>query len=368
LYFSAQFVKSLVKKIFPVLRKTQRVNLAYGIFGQIKSQSGLMSVIVREVPGAIKHKHRLKRFWRFLSNPLVKPDTLRLLWIRWCLKTFCHKQIIPVAMDWTTLPGNIQCLMIAIPFHGRAIPLLWHIVLHSKIKDSQNAIEERLLVRLINLTKQANPAKKFLVTADRGFGRATLFQFLQKKQVLFVIRVKGDVAITTEKGKRHLLRSIGKTLKQNKPVWYEEITYRGDGKVTGVNLACVVAPPKEKGADPDPWFLVTNLRKKETAIQRYHDRFHIEEWFKDMKHQLGIVKLQTRNLMRVRRLLWVCAIAYGITMLIGTVAKRLTTIQDQLITGGKKVASRIWFALNIIRHNLPGNLFWKKVYTKATVP
>lgn len=226
--------------------------------------------------------------------------------------------------------------MIAIPLHGRAIPLIWHIVLHSRIKDSQNAIEERLLARLINLVEQANPAKKLLVTADRGFGRATLFQFLQKKAVLFVIRVKGDVTITTNKGKRILLRIRGKMLKDNKPVWYADISYRGDGKVTGVNLACVVAPPKEEGADPDPWFLVTNLRKKETAIQRYHDRFHIEEWFKDMKHQLGIARLQTRNLMRVRRLLWVSSIAYGITMLIGTAAKRLTTVQDQLITGGKK--------------------------------
>lgn len=327
-----------------------------------------MSVIVRDIPGAIKHKHRLKRFWRFLSNPRVLPDGLRLLWISWCLKKFVHDRIIPVAIDWTTLPGNIQCLMIAIPFHGRAIPLLWHIVLYSRIKDSQNAIEERLLARLINLTRVADPAKKLFVTADRGFGRATLFQFLQEKRVLFTIRVKGDVMITTKKSKRYRLGSIGKTLKENKPVWYEKITYRGDGKVTGVNLACVVAPPKEKGAEPDPWFLITNLRKKETAIQRYHDRFHIEEWFKDMKHQMGIAKLQTRNLMRVRRLLWVSSIAYGITMLIGTVAKRLTAVRDQLITGRKKVASRIWFALNIIKHNLVGSLFWRKVYTKATVP
>lgn len=327
-----------------------------------------MSVIVREVPGAKKHKHRLKRFWRFLSNPLVKPDALRLFWISWCLKKFSSDRIIPVALDWTTLPGNIQCLMIAIPFHGRAIPLLWHIVLHSRIKDSQNAIEERLLARLINLVSKANPSKKLLVTADRGFGRASLFQFLQKKSILFVIRVKGDVTITTKKGKRYLLRNAGKTLKQNKPVWYEKITYRGDGKVTGINLACVVAPPKEKKAELDPWFLITNLRKKDTAIKRYHDRFHIEEWFKDMKHQLGIAKLQTRNLMRVRRLLLVSAAAYGLTMLIGTAAKRFTAVQDQLITGGKKVASRVWFALNIIKHNLLGSLFWKKVYTRATVP
>ena len=327
-----------------------------------------MSVIVRDVPGAIKHKHRLKRFWRFLSNPRFKPDSLRLIWVTWVFKIFVHKRIVPVAMDWTTLPGNLQCLMIAIPFHGRAIPLLWHIVLHSQIKDSQNLIEERLLARLINLVKEINPARKILLTADRGFGRATLFQFLLKKHVLFVIRVKADVTITTNKGKRILLRKQSKTLKENKPVWYAGISYRGDSKVTGVNLTCVVASPKEKGTDPDPWFLITNLRKQETTIARYHERFHIEEWFKDMKHQLGIHQLQTRNLMRVRRLLFISAAAYGFTMLIGTAAKQLTSVQNQLITGGKKVASRIWFALNIIKHNLLGSVFWRKVYLRATVP
>ena len=271
-------------------------------------------------------------------------------------------------MDWTTLPGNIQCLMIAIPFKGRAIPLLWHILFHSDIKDSQNLIEERLIARLINLVKEVSPDKKLLLTADRGFGRATLFQFLLKKNILFVIRVKGDVTVRTQKGKRMSLRTLGKTLTENIPVWYEKITYRSDGLVTGVHLAAVVAPPETEGKDPDPWFLVTNVQKKETTIARYEERFHIEEWFKDFKHQLGIASLQTRNLMRVRRLVLVASISYGICMLVGNVASKLTDVQDSLITGGKKVASRIWFALKIIRHNLCGSIFWKRVYLAATVP
>jgi len=275
LTFSTHFVKSLVGKIFPTLIKTQRVNLALGIFGQIKSQSGLMSVIVREVPGAKKHKHRLKRFWRFLSNPRIRPDRLWLFWLTWVIRTFCHDRIIKAAIDWTTLPGNIQCLMIALPFKGRAIPLLWTIVLHSQIKDSQNAIETRLLTRLINLVREITPDKKLLLTADRGFGRAALFQFLLKKQVLFVIRVKGDVTVTTLSGQKLNVRNLGKTLEENVPVWQRAIAYREDGLVTGINLAAIVVPVK--GKEPDPWFLITNLRKKETTIQRYAERFHIEE-------------------------------------------------------------------------------------------
>jgi len=170
------------------------INLSFGVFGIITTQSGLMSEIVRVVPGA--NKHRLKRFWRFLSNPRVKPERLRLFWVTWCIKRFCHDHVVKVAMDWTTLPGNIPCLMIAIPFKGRAIPLLWHIVLYTDSKDSQNRIEERLVARLVNLVKVSFPDKKLLLTADRGFGRATLIQFLLKKGVLFVLRVRGDVFIT----------------------------------------------------------------------------------------------------------------------------------------------------------------------------
>jgi hypothetical protein len=280
---------------------------------------------------------------------------------------FCQEKIVKVAMDWTTLPGNIQCLMIAMPFAGRAIPLLWQLVLHKNLKDSQNLIEQRLVARLVNLVKESNPEKKLLLTADRGFGRATLFQFLIKKEVLFVIRVKGTVHITTSSKEKISLKKLGETLIPGMSVWYQAISYRSDCKVTGVNLAAVVAPP-EKGKEPDPWFLITNLTNKEETIARYEERFHIEEWFKDLKHQLGIAKVQTKNLMRVRRLLFLATVSYGIVMTIGTLADSFDDLRDQLITGGKKVASRIWFALKLIRHNMLGRSFFALVYKKVSVP
>ena len=55
-------------------------------------------------------------------------------------------------------------------------------------------------------------------------------------------------------------------------------------------------------------------------------------------------------------------------MLIGTVADRLKTVKDSLITRGKKTGSRIWFALKIIKHKLVGATFWRKVYRLAAAP
>lgn len=365
--FTPHFVKRIVKKIFPCLRKTHLVNLSLGVYGQITSQSGIMSEIVRFVPGSLKHRHRLKRFFRFLSNHRIKPERLSEYWITWCIKIFVKGETVKVAIDWTTLPGNIQCLMIAIPFKGRAIPLLWQCVTYWDIKDSQNAIEQRLIARLTNIINASFADRQVLLTADRGFGRATFIEFLLKKNLSFSIRVKSDVFIKPTNSKTILLRDLGKTLSFDTPIWFENISYRSDGKVTGVNLAAVVAKPKDD-KDPDPWFLVTNLKTKEETIKYYHERFHIEEWFKDLKHQLGIKDIQTKSLMRIRRLLFLACLSYGILMLTGVVFEKAKDIQERLITGGRKVASLIWFALKAINHHLVGRKFFAKVYQAANSP
>jgi hypothetical protein len=359
--FSPQWIHGLTKKIFPSLRKTQSWNLSLTVFGQIKSQSGILSKIVRQIPGAVKHKHRLKRLWRFVSNHRVKPERLQAHWVSWCIRTFtppCQKHIV-VALDWTTLPGNIQCLMAAIPFKGRAIPLLWTIYLFSDIKDSQNKIEERLIARLNNLFILSG--KRLVLVADRGFGRATLISYLQRKQILFVVRVKSKVWITIGKKTKILLSKL--YLVPEKRYWYKRITFREDGIVQRVSMAMVVA----KGSD-DPWFLLTNLKRADIAIANYQLRFDIEEWFKDLKHELGITDLQTKNLKRVRRIVLISALSYSILALVGWVAERKRKVMDQVITGGRKVASIIWFAGRIIEHNLLKSQFWKKVKVLGVAP
>ena len=353
--FSPYFVKSLIRKIFPTLRKTQRVNLALSIVGFIKGRSGILSVIARSIPGARKHKHRLKRLWRFVSNHRVKQERLFCFWIAWCIKTFVPWDYVPIALDWTSLPGNIPCLMAAIPFHGRAIPLLWQIVPFGSLKDSQNRIEERLVAQLVRLVPAG---KRIVLVADRGFGRATFVQFLLKYHLLFVLRVRADVIITTNTGKKRKVRRI--RLQPDTPRWFPQITYRNDGVVTGINLCAVVAT-----GSTDPWILVTNLRKPRTTIARYAVRFQIEEWFKDMKHELGIDGLRTKNLKRIRRMMLLSCVSYGIALLIGTLAHRFSTWRDQLVTGGKACASRIWFALRIIEHNLASSFFWLRVWKKG---
>ena len=360
--FKVVCIKNWIKEMFPNLRKTQAVNLTLGVFGLIKARSGLMSEIVRMVPGPSDHKYKLKRLWRFVSNERIKPAELINLWALWVIGTFCRSKYIPVALDWTTLPGNIQCLMAAVPFAGRAIPLLWVTTTYQAFKDSQNLIEQRLVTRLNNIIPEG---KRIILTADRAFGRAKFFKFLLKLNVLFAIRVKADVKvkinIKSGKVKTVLLRKL--KIKPEQIKWLNSISYRADGVVNGINMTVTLA----QGSD-DPWLIATNLRSAQGAISRYESRFHIEEWFKDLKHELGITDLQVRNSGRARRMMLISAFAYGLVMLVGTVTQRLSKLHDQLITGGKKAASRVWFALRIIQYQLVPSLYWKKIWVKALGP
>lgn len=358
--FSPQFVRGLVKQIFPGLRKTQAVNLGLAVYGQILSQSAVLSQIVREVPGAVKHKHRLKRLWRFVSNFRVKPERLFDYWVPWAVTRFATGRYPTVALDWTGLPGHNVCLVASLVLSGRAIPLLWQVTQYSAIKDSVNRMEQRLVTRLVNLFP---PGKKPVLVADRGFGRAGFLRFLLAKSILFAVRVEQHVRVKPPIGKAFLLSTLAKKLTPVVPVWYPAVSYRDDGAVPKISLAAVVAAESD-----DPWFLATNLKTPSRAIAAYAARFQIEEGFKDLKHALGLEKIQTRSLVRIRRLILVTAVSQAVLMLVGGLAFRMTRLKSTLITGGKQVCSRVWLAVQIIKRKLLGQTFWSRVKAAALGP
>jgi len=360
--FSFAVVKDFLTPIFPRLRKTQFTNLALGVFGLAESQSGLLSEIVRGFPTdyvlAVAHKHRLKRWNRFLANPHFRPETWLTAWVAWCVDRFTDKGRLLIALDWTGLPGNRMCLVAAIPFRGRAIPLYWHVVSYRTMETSQNRLEEQFIRNLLVLLPFGVTP---IILADRGFGRAQFMNFLIGMKLRFVLRVKGEVYITTHKGKKRKLKTV-----KTRPGWirwYPNVTYREDGIVTGVNIAATVADDGQ-----DPWYFVTNLADKRQVVAYYTARFRIEEFFKDAKHQLGLEQLQTPHDTRVHGLLFVACVTYGLLMLVGLGLETNPVLQRCLITGGRSVASCIWLAVKTIRYGLAPEGLWQSVISFAGGP
>ena len=223
-----------------------------------------------------------------------------------------------------------------------------------------NRIEERAVTRLVNLLPSG---KKLVLLADRGFGRTEFLRFLLEKDILFAVRVKNTVRVQPAGKRAFLLSTLAKKLTAEVPVWYPSTSYRDDGAIPVISLAAVVAKDSS-----DPWFLATNLKSPARTISAYASRFQIEEGFKDAKHLLGLEHIQTRSLVRTRRLLLITAVSQAILMLTGKLAFRMTKLKASLVTGGNQVCSRIWLAIHVIKQQLLGQPFWTRVRTVATGP
>ena len=354
---SPHAVKRVIGTVFPSLTKPQKKNLSLFVTGLCKARSGIMAESARNIPGAARLRDRVKRIYRFVSNKHFKPQALFRVWIPWTLRTFIKETRITIAVDWTELPGGIRVLMAGIPFAGRALPLYWVLLRNADITDSQTLVEERFVEKL----KALLPTTIIPVFVfDRGFRGATFMQFLKDLGVLFVVRVTADVYITTKKNRSVKLRTH--LLKPHIPAVFKNATYREDQVVKGVTVIGITIAQK----NDDPWWLVTNLVKTEQAIRIYARRFDIEEWFRDLKHELDIDTLYTKRIGRVTVILLTACISYGLLLLLGRLAKKYPAWVKRVVTNS--CYSPIFLALRLIEEKIPNRSFFSRWTALATIP
>ena len=106
-----------------------------------------------------------------------------------------------------------------------------------------------------------------------------------------------------------------------------------------MNLAITINATAE-----EPWYLVTNLKRASSAVRWYERRFRCEELFRDMKDQLNLEKVWTKNTDRVERLLFGLVVLYYALTLIGAVVQqrglRKKVCKDRV--------SLVWLALRAL--------------------
>lgn len=349
--FSPHTISSIIDNIFP-LRKSQLKVFSLLITGICLARKGIMTEMARKVPGPKHLRSKAKRFWRFAANPRFKPEMLMAIWVKWVIKIFCKGNVLCIAIDWTDFPGNNKILMAAIPFAGRAIPIYWEFHKDCDIPDSQNLEEHRFVLKLLTFIP---PRYRIILVADRGFGRAEFVQFLIDQQIDFVLRVKADVFITTKKGRAIKLREY--ILKPNIPAVFKTAAYRQDSVVSGVTVVGITYA----GLD-DPWWLVTNL-PPEQAIREYEKRFDIEEWFRDLKHELDIDAIRAKH---KKTIVFAACVSYGLLLTLGKLAKRYPAWVKQVVTNN--AYSLIFLALRFIAEMIPNRSFYYRWVRVITIP
>ena len=66
--------------------------------------------------------------------------------------------------------------------------------------------------------------------------------------------------------------------------------------------------------------------------------------------------------------MFIAAISFSLTALIGKPAKKIKEVVNTLISRGKETASIIWVALEAIKHNLLKKQFWRDLWVLGVTP
>jgi hypothetical protein len=172
---------------------------------------------------------------------------------------------------------------------GRAIPV-W-----CQVNLSEAALVVPLLTALEALfvaVATVAPNLKLVLVMDRWFASDKLFRLLAKYGVYFIARTKSDKRVQLPWDPSWWRTPILEVSHQELP-----ITYRAH------QLRLVRSELRPGMKDPEPWFLLTNLPNEISRLQvlnRYSERFEIEEAFKDVKwlQRLEWQKVKTTSVIR----------------------------------------------------------------------
>lgn len=155
---------------------------------------------------------------------------------------------------------------------GRAIPV-W-----CQVNTSEAALITPLLTALEELFTVLSfnaPNLKLVLVMDRWFASDKLFSLFTLYGVYFIARTKSDKRVTLPWDPSWWRIPIGEI-----SLLETAVTYRSH------KLRLIRSEVRSGMKDPEPWFLLTNLPEKITrrqVLNRYAERFEIEEAFKDMK-------------------------------------------------------------------------------------
>lgn len=308
------FVQSMLRGF----RLTRQRNLAVVALGISRIRDGHLTVseIARSVPTRSDHWHKDKRIRRFVASTKWSPAGLFPQMLRYVLDRFSPGPYLGVIIDQSTLAGKWEVLWASIPFRGRALPIAFRLFRYEDIAEgrerSQNTIEEAFVRQVVGMLP--HPERTILLF-DRGYARVALFRLLDRLGVRYVVRVKKNVWVAHE---RHTGCLGDIAVAKGVQEWWPQVAYHQTARYR-VNLAITRNATAE-----EPWYLVTNLSRAETAVRHYEMRFRCEELFRDLKDQLHLetIRLHLEHPERVEKLLLGMMVLYYALTLLGAELQR----------------------------------------------
>jgi hypothetical protein len=299
-----QFVQQLFDDV-DTASKAKRI-----VEGILKAQSPRLSDIARKMKG--KEEANYKCIQRFISNNSPQQALLRLF----------QEEADFVIGDPTEMPrpqakkseyvGTLSdgktsgywLLILATPFHGRAIPC------HA-VNYSSKTINAEATSRNQNHFEAFARVKELLgdkpLVLDREFSYLELMEVLVFEGINFVIRLKEGPKFTDQQG-----NLVALSIRKGETRTINKVFYMGKVFVNVIGIW--------KEGFSKPVWVMTNLDAKR-GLDIYLQRMKIDESFRDMKSLLGLEKLMNKRRDHMEKMVALLLIAYAIGLWMGEILR-----------------------------------------------
>jgi hypothetical protein len=342
---------AFVDREFWAMRRSRTKTIAALTVGLLRKQRVGQAGIARGMVDRTTVKHRVKRVGRFVTNEGIAP---------WEVSGYLLDLMLPrdreslVLVDWTDR-GDYMMLKASLAFQRRALPLAWLHVRKWEYEKSQNYVEEKFI---LEVASRIPADRRWVLVADRGFGRAALIRTLDEEGIRFVIRDADDVWVKHGAIEGRLCNW---PRRRNKSVLYRDAVYHKNQRLT-VNLVVCHKEPA-----PAPWFLITNVEAPAARIQKiYAKRMGIEEGIRDCKSGLDLNRLWLSESIRMDRMMIIVALAM-LLIALTAVASKARGEDLQVSTSKRKAPPVSYFTLGCrILELSPDKLCTKKGMLHAT--
>jgi hypothetical protein len=352
-------VEHFIKCIFSHLGVHQLRNLILIVYGIIHSQSLECAEISRHVFTDTSHHQTKKRIHRFLGNERVDWELLMRCWCKFVVVILLYglRTYLPVIVDITWVNGE-KYLVAAIPFLFRSIPIAFRRFTDEEIRKgtSQNLIENAFFEWLADTLAKY----RVVIVADRGFRRASLLKYLRELGLHYVIRVSGNVWISTHENARRkhsgILGDI--KLKAGQRIGIHNASYQKTlqvptnlilGKLEAERVKKLEAKRAKRGKKKklEPWYIATDLYDLNMAYGLYEKRMWIEEMFRDFKSRFHWCGYKVETEERRERLTFCLMVSYTMVALLGYQVQK--TGRAPIVSSYGK-SSITWLGIGILKH------------------
>lgn len=259
----------------------------------LKVQTVCLTKLANAFSGKANKKSKVRRMQRFLADfNLDFNEIARLLW---SFLDFDHQKVVLLLdrTNWQFGTNDLNILMLSVAYKGVAVPLFWNLL--DKKGNSDQTERIALVERFVAVF--GIECIDYL-SADREFIGQKWLNYLQERQIAFVIRIRENALVNAQKGVqvKHLFRH----LKVNEGHFYQKTR-----QIYGVKVF-ISARRNAK----DTLILISSCFTL-LSVEKYRRRWEIETMFKAFKtHGFHLEDSHITHLERFEKLLALLSIAF----------------------------------------------------------